>query len=193
MTEHEQDTTSGLDAPRGTEDARSLDVEEPRELLLMRAAGRAFAVYADEVETVTPWSRPVPLPHAPASVLGVVAVRGRMMTVLAPTRLLGTGSKEDAAGEGQMPEQEQFAAPASAHHFIASLRGDEQLALGFEHAERFFASHPDLVPAEQADLPVHGTFRHGAETVYLLDPTRLFDAATRGTERRRQRRVSGEP
>src|SRR3954464_3321420 len=61
---------------------------ETRALLLLRAGGLAFAVYAEECECVTPWAEPAPLPHAPGTVLGVAPVRGRMRTVLDPARLL---------------------------------------------------------------------------------------------------------
>src|ERR687893_1631183 len=82
-----------------------------RAVLLLRAGGLAFAVYADECECVTPWAEPAPLPHAPATVLGVAPVRGRMRTVLDPARLLET--------PGQSPEHR----PA-ARALIASLAGD---------------------------------------------------------------------
>src|SRR5215218_8140746 len=92
---------------------------EGRALLLLRAGGLAFAVYAEECECVTPWAEPAPLPHAPAAILGLVPVRGRMRTVLDPARL--------SESSGLTPER----GPA-AHAFIASLAGDEQLALACE-------------------------------------------------------------
>src|SRR5215208_660998 len=88
-------------------------------LLLLRAEGLAFAIYADECECVTPWAEPAPLPHAPAAVLGVAPVRGRMRTVLDPARLLETSGLSDERR-------------AAAHAFIVSLAGDEQLALACE-------------------------------------------------------------
>jgi chemotaxis signal transduction protein len=154
------------------DDASQPQTAEPRELLLMRAGAHAFAVYADEAEGVTPWQEPVPLPHAPAAVLGVVCVRGRMRTVLDPVALLGAG-----AGSGSP------AAPL----YVVALRGDEQLALAVAHAER--AAPPDARPAPP-DPPVpflRGTLPHAGHTLHLLDPARLFDAATRGAERRRPR------
>ena len=148
---------------------------EEREALLMRLGGLAFAVYADECECVTPWAEPAPLPHAPAAVLGVMSVRGRMRTVLDPARLfetLGLGL------EG---------APAE-YGFVASLRGDEQLALVFEAGSRAALTPGDLrPPADSPPLPVQATCSREGETVYLLDPSRLFDAAMSGTERRRRR------
>lgn len=152
-----------------SDDASHLPAAEPRELLLMRAGAHAFAVYADEAEGVTPWREPVPLPRAPAAVLGVVSVRGRMRTVLDPAALLGAGAESEGA---------------DAPLYVVALRGDEQLALAVTHAER--AAPPEAPPAPP-DPPapfLRGTLAH---SVHLLDPTRLFDAATRGAERRRPR------
>jgi chemotaxis signal transduction protein len=149
-------------------------------VLLLRAGGLAFAVYAEECECVTPWAEPAPLPHAPAPVLGVAPVRGRMRTVLDPALLL------ESAGLTQ--EQR----PA-AHAFIVSLTGDEQLALACETSAPSTLNADDrLSPPPSPAFPTRGSFQHDGETVHLLDPTRLFDAAMSGTERRRQRVVNRE-
>jgi chemotaxis signal transduction protein len=166
----EQEESNAVNTPR----------EAGRAILLLRAGGLAFAVYAEECECVTPWAEPAPLPHAPAPVLGVVPVRGRMRTVLDPARLLETA----------VTSRENLAAP---HAFIASLAGDEQLALACESSAPSTLNADDRVsPPDSPAFPARGTFRHGGETVHLLDPARLFEAAMRGIERRRQRGVSGE-
>lgn len=136
--------------------------EEARELLLMHRRGRACAVYADEAEDVTEGRRPAQLPHAPRAVLGVVPVRGRMRTLLDPAALFETdaGEDEDAPHDS--------AAPA----FVVTLRGDEQLALACDGAERVGAP-----PGADATAP----------PIILLDPARLFESAMRGTDRRRPR------
>ena len=97
------------------------DEQAQRGLLLLRAGARAAAVYEDETDGVVAWREPVPLPHAPPAVLGVVSVRGRMRTVLDPAALLG----------GTRAEGETAAAP----RLLVLLRGDEQLALAADHAE----------------------------------------------------------
>ena len=151
-----------------------------RALLLLRAEGLTFAVYAEECECVTPWAEPAPLPHAPGTVLGVASVRGRMRTVLDPARLLESSG---LTHEGR---------PA-AHAFIASLAGDEQLALACESsAPATLNADEHISPPASPAFPARGTFRHGRETVHLLDPPRLFEAAMSGTERRRRRAVNSE-
>jgi chemotaxis signal transduction protein len=155
--------------------------DEGREVMLLRAGGLAFAVYADECEGVTPWAEPAPLPHAPASVLGVASVRGRMRTVLDPARLF--------EASGLVREH----VPA-VYGLIASLEGDEQLALACETCAPAPLAPGDLQPAPESHaLLARATFSRAGETVYLLDPARLFDAAMSGTERRRPRTVNREP
>jgi chemotaxis signal transduction protein len=153
---------------------------DEREALLMRLGGLAFAVYTDEHECVTEWAEPAPLPHAPAPVLGVVSVRGRMRTVIDPARLF------ESLGLGFGPRPEVRAR-------LASLAGDEQLALAFETCEPVRLTPGELKQPPDQPPPVRATFSRQGETVYLLDPARLFDAAMSGTERRRRRAVSREP
>ncbi|MBV9923851.1 MAG: chemotaxis protein CheW [Acidobacteria bacterium] len=148
-----------------------------RSVLLLRAGGRAFAIYAEECECVTPWAEPAPLPHAPAPVLGVAPVRGRMRTVLDPSKLF------EASGQAR---------EHNAHAFIVSLTGDEQLALACESSTTSTLVAEHLSPSDPPAFPALGTFQHDGETVHLLDPARLFDAAMSGTERRRQRAVNSE-
>ena len=161
-------------------DAATATRDKTRAVLLLRAGGLTFAVYTEECECVTPWAEPAPLPRAPAPVLGVAPVRGRMRTVLDPARLL------ESSGLSQ--EQRPVA-----HAFIASLTGDEQLALACEASAPSTLSADDrLSPPPSPAFPTRGSFQHDDETVHLLDPARLFDAAMSGTERRRQRVVNRE-
>ena len=163
MKQHE-DTGAGA-AARG----------EGREALLLRAGGLAFAVYAEECEALTAWAEPAPLPSAPPSVLGVTPVRGRMRTVLDPARLFEAAGQADA---GLRP---------TAPRLVVSLAGDEQLALAVETSEAV-TLHPDeATDAPSPALPARAAFTRGGETVHLLDPARLFDAAMSGAERRRRR------
>jgi len=153
--------------------------DEGREVVLLRAGGLAFAVYADECEGVTPWAEPAPLPRAPAAVLGVVSVRGRMRTLLDPVRLF------EAAGLAHAPRE---AAP----RLIASIKGDEQLALALEADEAATLGASEQTGQGDARAPVRATFSSRGETVYLLDTSRLFEAAMSGTERRRRRNAASE-
>ncbi len=153
-----------------------------RRLLLLHRSGRAFAVYEDEAEAVDEGRRPALLPDAPRAVLGVVALRGRMRTLLDPAAI------DAPAAEAPLNSE----TPA----LIVALRGDEQLALACERAERAEAPPSPVANAEahtsNADAHVRATFQLGPHAVTLLDPTHLFEAAMRGTDRRRHRLKSRE-
>jgi serine/threonine protein kinase/chemotaxis signal transduction protein len=154
----------------------SEEVREPgRELLVAQVGVWNIGVFADEVERVSSWRAPVPLPHAPSAVLGVVSVRGRMLTVLDPATLLGT----ERAGRA-------FRSASS----IIVLRGDEQLALAVNRVERNIEVRADDIapPAEGlSSAVVCGVVRSEHRHTIILDARELFAAATHGEERRRQR------
>ena len=155
--------------------------DAPRELAVMRAGGRVFAVYADEADSVTEGLRPTPLPGAPPAVLGVVCVRGRMRTVLDPRALFGDTHRATP----------DAAPPPPPPRFVVALRGDEQLALAVERVERIVEAPPDALRPPPDDkhtaAPLRGLVILDDTPVAVLDPARLFDAAMRGTERRRPR------
>src|SRR3712207_1819343 len=100
---------------------------ERRELLVARCGERLIGVFADEADQVFPWKAPSPLPGAPQGVLGVVSARGRISTVLDPLTLLGE-RRDDVV---------------TPFDFIITLRGDEQLALAVERAERIIEIFED--------------------------------------------------
>jgi chemotaxis signal transduction protein len=154
---------------------------ETRELFVLTAGGQAFAVNAEETDGVAEGLTPAPLPHAPASVLGVVSVRGRMRTLLYTPALVADvhGREGDATAED---------ATANAPRFVVALRGDEQLALAADSVEGVVTVDAEsLSPSDPGDSPLAATLEHEGRRVHLLAASRLFDAAMRGTERRRTR------
>jgi len=158
------------------EGAAEGEAREPgRELLVAQVGVWNIGVFADEVERVSSWRTPVPLPHAPPAVLGVVSVRGRMLTVLDPATLLGT----ERAGRA-------FRSASS----IIVLRGDEQLGLAVNRVERNIEVRADELAPPAEDLSsavVCGVVRSEHRHTIVLDARELFAAATHGEERRRQR------
>ncbi|HEV7890284.1 MAG TPA: chemotaxis protein CheW [Pyrinomonadaceae bacterium] len=156
---------------RTTRDA----ARETRGLFVLTAGGQTFAVNAEETEGVAEGLTPAPLPHAPASVLGVVSVRGRMRTLLYPPALLSqTNEREDVT--------------TAVPRFVVALRGDEQLALAADSVEGVVTFNTDAFSlSDSHEHPLAATLEQEGRSVQLLDASRLFDAAVRGTERRRPR------
>ena len=177
---------------------------ETRELLLMRAGGRVFAVGLDETDgDAQACPQPTPLPHAPHAVLGVVCLRGRMRTLLDPLAIVtpegeveaaqaerdgaGGGGKQNDEGAGQsegVAEQEG----EGARHVVVALRGDEQLALAVESVEGIVrVPAAALAPPRRPAPHLRAALEHEGSSLLVLDPSQLFDAAMQGTERRRPR------
>jgi len=167
-----------MNLPEPTVNKRS-DKNEPqlRDLFLFTAGGRTFAVSSAEVDGTAEVKKPTPLPQAPASILGVVYARGRMLTLLDPAAV--------TAGE---PLSWPSLIPA-----IVSLRGDEQLALAAESlGEAITVSSSDIITADSEPEPessqaVSGVLRHGGQEITILDAGELFKVAVQRKDRRRRR------
>ena len=152
--------------------------QEPRKLQLLQTGSSHFGVFVDEIATIEPWREPTPLPHAPRSVLGVVSIQGRMLTVLDLARLQGgEAASSDAVG----------AVPG---HLIA-LRGDEQLALAVdalgETIQLAASDFAEFAAKETAGTLVLGVLKHEGADVNILNLKELFPTAIQGRQRRRRR------
>jgi chemotaxis signal transduction protein len=153
--------------------------DEPQlhDLVPFTAGDRIFAVFADQVDGTAEARVPASLPNAPPAVLGIVCMRGRMLTVLDPVAVL-TG--------------ETFSWPTSLPAVIA-LRGDEQLALAAESCrDTITIAAEDIQPSSRTnndgfENAALGIARYGGEEITVLRVDNLFAAAVRRKERRRRR------
>lgn len=144
-----------------------------RTLQLLRTDSFLFGIFTDDIATTVAWREPTPLPHAPKSVLGVVSIQGRILTVLD----LATLSGRDVESSEASPR------------YLIALRGDEQLALAIETlGETIELAEGDFNEKRDTEEPlVLGVLhREGAE-ISILNPKELFSTAIQGRERRRRR------
>lgn len=146
-----------------------------RALQIFVSGSEHFAIFQDQIAAIAEWRKPAPLPNAPASVLGVVSIQGRMLTVMDPAKLL---SADDPSSD-ELPAK------------IIALRGDEQLALAadsiletieFNKLPTRRANGTDSEPALVLE-----TINHKGAQVRILDLSQLFPSAIQGRERRRRR------
>jgi len=144
-----------------------------RELQLLRAGPLLLGIFRDEIASIANWRKPTPLPHSPTVVLGVVSVAGRMLTVLAPVKLLNPTLNDD-----------DFS-PTN----IVALRGDEQLGVAVEGiGEIIGVTAEQLQPsAEATGRAVLGNLSYAGELIRVLNLKELFRAAIQGRERRQRR------
>jgi len=168
-------TTSENNAPESP-DSSTEDGAELHDLLPFTIGDQIFAVFTDQIDA-TAEARPVaPLPKAPAAVVGVVCVRGHMVTVLDAAAIL-TGAEK--RWTPTLP-------------FVLVLRGDDQLGLVAETCrETITVSAEDIEASDsfgESKAPVAlGTVTYAGERMVILDAVRLFRRAVERRERRRRR------
>lgn len=97
-------------------------------------------------------------------------------------------SKEEALRVEEAARSEEATRP-----LVVTLRGDEQLALAFERAEGIVRVPAEAIaPPQRPAPPLRAALELMGARLLVLDPSRLFDAAMRGAERRRPRAVNRE-
>lgn len=154
-----------------------------RELFVFGAGGQTFAVPADQVAGTAEGKAPARLPLAPAAILGVVSVRGRMLTTLDPLAFIKEKRSEFPT---LLP-------------LVVVLRGDEQLALAADCREDGFRVEADEIRSEpstdsstagnsgETDSAILGYVYRDDRRIVVLDPGKLFASAMGKSERRRRR------
>lgn len=143
-----------------------------RELLVLQVGRRLLGIFSEHVAGIAAGKLPVPLPRAPASVLGVIAFRGRMLTVLDLLPLLG--------------EPANAAGPA----IIVALSGEEQVAIAADSSRgaiQVFSGDTDIAVSEGDPAILSGTLSRNGEQIELIDVARLFQVVTMGQQNRRRR------
>jgi chemotaxis signal transduction protein len=104
------------------------------------------------------------------------------------------GNKEETAGseaEAASSKEETARVEEAARRLVVTLRGDEQLALAFERAEGIVRVPAEAIaPPQRPAPPLRAALELMGARLLVLDPSRLFDAAMRGAERRRPRAVN---
>jgi chemotaxis signal transduction protein len=147
--------------------AMNNDTQTKLTLQLFQVGNVDLALRDEEVLAVTDWREPARLPFAPQTVLGVVAIRGRMLTVLDTAQLLDL--------------------EASAQDSLVALRGREQLALAGNAQGTIEINPTDIQPATNFGSLSSGTIHKDRRTIHMLATEQLFGSALRGHERRRKR------
>jgi chemotaxis signal transduction protein len=161
----------------GVESDELADQPQLHDLVPFVVGDRVFAVFADQVDGTAEARTPAALPNAPAAVIGVVCMRGHMLTVLDPIAIV---------------DGEPFAWPKTLPAVIA-LRGDEQLALAAQNCrDTITIAAEDIQPSsgtnhDEFGSVVLGIARYAGEEIVVLKIENLFAAAVRRKERRRRR------
>ena len=148
-----------------------------RKLQLVQAGQNQFGIFAEQISAIVEWQEPAPLPHAPSSVLGVVSIQGRMLTVLDLAKL--------SSGEAVLSD--------TPRKLLIALRGDEQLALAIEALGEIVqltgneSMTDSITKQESVTTPVLGVWQRADAEIKILNLNGLFPAAIQGRERRQRR------
>jgi chemotaxis signal transduction protein len=150
------------------DDAKQNNSHAYLSLRLVRIGNTVLAVPEADVLTVVDWREPSPIPFAPPTVLGVIAVQGKMFTVIDVAKLLGADTDQQKS--------------------ILALRGGEQLALAVSAADKEIRIETNQInhPAEYPSLS-KGTIERDGQLIHILAADKLFAMALQGHERRRRR------
>ena len=145
---------------------------DPFQLQIFRCGHLHFGISAESIKSIADWQTPARLPNAPSAVLGVVGVRGHILTVLDPMILLG-----------------ETAPSICSSRSLVVLKGDEQLALSVDEVgELVEVTGADVQPASNDNSRlVAGRLGHLGKNVLILKENELFATAIQGRERRRRR------
>jgi chemotaxis signal transduction protein len=149
------------------------EAPERREVLILNVGRRMLGIFTENVAGVAAGKSPVPLPRSPESVLGVVAFRGRMLTVVDLLPLLG-----ESAGTSE---------PA----IIVALSGEEQLAIAADSSRgaiQVFSRELELSAPDGGSGILSGTLNRNGDQIDLLDVPNLFDVVIKAHRERRRRR-----
>jgi purine-binding chemotaxis protein CheW len=131
-------------------------------LLVFRVGGERFAVPLSSVDEVIDTQLVQRVPDAAATVLGVVSVRGALLTVYDPRPLLLVEGRVDGA-------------------MLLFVRGDRRVALAIDDVfDPVVIAEEELLPTpggKAADALLMGVVRRGTDLIAVLDSDALLDAA----------------
>jgi purine-binding chemotaxis protein CheW len=134
-------------------------VKEGEELVLFRAGGAGYALEIRAVREIKKVSGYTAVRHAPASVIGVINLRGRIVTLLDTGRILGDGAW----------------APAFPLTVLFVADGEEWVGLAVDEVLDTVAVQAGDVLPLPANIPaarrkyLRGIYRRGDGTAALLD------------------------
>lgn len=162
--------TAGLakDFARSTRASGIADEGERVELLMFAMAGEQYAIDIERIAEIINPRKPTPVPNAPPSVVGIISLRGTIVTMLDLRRELGHDSSYTAGPETRTIVVDDRGG-------LAGFVVDRVLRV-VKVAVSEIQSHPVVSLAEQRDA-IRGVFRHGSALTVILDIEKLLGAS----------------
>jgi purine-binding chemotaxis protein CheW len=142
--------------------------EERVELLMFAMAGEQYAIDIERIAEIINPRKPTPVPNAPPAVVGIISLRGTIVTMLDLRRELGHDPGYTAGPETRTIVVEDRGG-------LAGFVVDRVLRV-VKVAVSEIQSHPVVSLAEQRDA-IRGVFRHGSALTVILDIEKLLGAS----------------
>ncbi len=173
MSEPDEEGLAHLGLERATDEAP----EEHRRLIVFEACDEWFGLPIEWVREVQPLERVTRVPNAPAGILGILNLRGRVLTLFDLAGCLGIPA-------GARPNT----------HVVVLEFADPELHVGLAvqrivQVRRIATAAIELPPREGA---LEGVFEMDGQVVGLLDLLRLFTRALSDWGVRLEARESGD-
>lgn len=156
------------DFARSTFESGIVDEGERVELLMFAMAGEQYAIDIERIAEIINPRKPTPVPNAPPAVVGIISLRGTIVTMLDLRRELGHDSSYTAGPETRTIVVEDRGG-------LAGFVVDRVLRV-VKVAVSEIQSHPVVSLAEQRDA-IRGVFRHGSALTVILDIEKLLGAS----------------
>jgi purine-binding chemotaxis protein CheW len=145
-----------------------VDEGERVELLMFSMAGEQYAIDIERIAEIINPRKPTPVPNAPPVVVGIISLRGTIVTMLDLRRELGHDSSYTAGPETRTIVVEDRGG-------LAGFVVDKVLRV-VKVAVSEIQSHPVVSLAEQRDA-IRGVFHHGSALTVILDIEKLLGAS----------------
>ncbi|HVR43519.1 MAG TPA: chemotaxis protein CheW [Thermoanaerobaculia bacterium] len=141
------------------------DSEAPLELLAFVLAGEQYAIDIERIAEIIAPRQATPVPNAPAPVVGIISLRGTIVTMLDLRRELGHSSNYAIGAETRTIVVEDGGGMAG---FVVD-RVLRVVKVGASQIQQ----PPVVSPAEQSEA-IRGVFHHGESLTIVLDVERLL-------------------
>ncbi|MGH9459074.1 MAG: chemotaxis protein CheW [Thermoanaerobaculia bacterium] len=137
------------------------------EMLTFVVAGEQYAIDIDRIAEIIAPRRPTPVPNAPPSVIGIISLRGTIVTMLDLRRALGHPPGDAGIDSRTIVVEDRGG--------LAGFAVDRVLRVVKVHPSQI-QTHPVVSATEQTDA-IRGVFRAGAALTIVLDVDRVLSHA----------------
>ncbi len=140
-------------------------------------ADSMYAVEAEKVQFIAPSVRPLPVPTAPQYLMGIVHIRGRVITVVDIKLLLGLSY--EAPEQSQMNRLDQRLVVLQSQAKPFAVIADRALGLFPVREDRIERFEQNESASDETDELLEGSFEQDRAVVSILNPEKMLSVLIR--------------